>query len=120
MRELLRRWQLAALMGLLVLWGAQAAADNDAVEARMRKDITFLASDQCEGRGPGTKGIDLAAEHIAAAFNQAGLKPGGRDGSYYQPSTIPCSSALAKPNQLHLPGPPSHSIQLHTAFVFNI
>src|SRR5260370_5119001 len=119
MRELLRRWQLAALMGLLVLWGAQAAADNDAVEARMRKDITFLASDQCEGRGPGTKGIDLAAEHIAAAFAKAGLKPGGKEGSYYQPFTFG-KPVLTWPNSVQLRGPLGQEIELRLGVDFEV
>src|SRR6516225_847936 len=106
MRELYRRRSLATVMGLVVLWwGAQAVADNDAIEARMRKDITFLASDQCEGRGPGTKGIDLAAEHIAAAFAKAGLKPGGKDGSYYQPFTVSGGAELGQKSSLRIRGP---------------
>jgi hypothetical protein len=120
MREWHRRWPLAALLGLLVLWGTRATADNDAIEARMRKDITFLASDQCEGRGPGTKGIDLAAEHIAAAFAKAGLKPGGKDGSFYQPFTVPGGPELKSPNVLHLRGPLGQEIQLRHGIDFEV
>jgi hypothetical protein len=107
-------------MGLLVLWGARATADNDAIEARMRKDITFLASDQCEGRGPGTKGIDLAAEHIAAAFAKAGLKPGGKEGSYYQPFTVPGGAELKQPNVLRLVGPLGQEIELRHGVDFQV
>ena len=120
MRELHRRWPFVALMGLLVLWGAPAVADNDAIEARMRKDITFLASDQCEGRGPGTKGIDLAAEHIAAAFAKAGLKPGGKDGSYYQPFTVSGGAELKQPNVLRLRGPLGQEIELRHGVDFEV
>jgi hypothetical protein len=108
-------------MGLVVLWwGAQAVADNDAIEARMRKDITFLASDQCEGRGPGTKGIDLAAEHIAAAFAKAGLKPGGKEGSYYQPFTVSGGAELGQPNSLRIRGPLGQDIELRQGVDFEV
>src|SRR5690242_13617643 len=74
------------------LWAAETATPAPAgrlqSEARLRRDVTFLASDECEGRGPGTRGIDRAADHIAGQFKQAGLKPGGADGGYFQPFTI--------------------------------
>ncbi len=54
-------------------------------EARMLKDIEYLASDELEGRGLGTPGIDKAAEYIAKQFSDAGLRPYG-DGAddYFQ------------------------------------
>lgn len=54
-------------------------------ETRLRSDVAFLADDLREGRGPGTKGLDAAAEYIATVFREAGLKPApGADG-YFQP-----------------------------------
>ncbi|HJW95407.1 MAG TPA: M28 family peptidase [Thermoanaerobaculia bacterium] len=44
----------------------------------------FLASDLLEGRGPGTRGDQLAMEYIAAQFEALGLKPDGDNGTYYQ------------------------------------
>src|SRR5208283_4771063 len=68
---------LVLLLGSWVLGPASpSGAADDAVEARMRKDITFLASDECEGRGAETKGINLAADYIAGEFEKSGLKPG--------------------------------------------
>ena len=46
--------------------------------------IKFLASDELEGRLTGTPGNDQAAEYIAGQFKDAGLSPGGDDGSYFQ------------------------------------
>jgi hypothetical protein len=57
-------------------------------EERLRKDVTFLASDECEGRGPTTEGLNKAADHIAEEFKKAGLAPGFK-GSYFQPFSIP-------------------------------
>ena len=77
-----------------------------------RKDITYLASDECEGRGPGTKGIDLAATYIANEFKKAGLKPGGPDGSYFQPFTMTGTSRLEGTPVLKLRGPLGQEIEL--------
>src|SRR5882724_152216 len=44
----------------------------------------FLASDQLEGRGPGTRGDEIAQQYIAAQFESYGLQPAGDNGTYYQ------------------------------------
>jgi Zn-dependent M28 family amino/carboxypeptidase len=44
----------------------------------------FLSSDLLEGRGPGTRGDELAMQYIAAQFEAAGLKPAGVNGTYFQ------------------------------------
>jgi hypothetical protein len=49
----------------------------------MRGHLSFLASDLLEGRGTPSRGLDLAAEYIAAQFRRAGLEPVGDDG-YFQ------------------------------------
>jgi Zn-dependent M28 family amino/carboxypeptidase len=46
--------------------------------------IKVLASDEFEGRGPGTKGEDLAINYIADQFKKIGLTPGNTDGTYFQ------------------------------------
>ena len=49
----------------------------------LRGHLSFLSSDLLEGRGTPSKGLDLAAEYIAAQFRRAGLEPIGPDG-YFQ------------------------------------
>jgi hypothetical protein len=49
----------------------------------MRGNLSFLASDALEGRGTPSRGLDIAAEYIAAQFRRAGLEPLGDDG-YFQ------------------------------------
>ena len=49
----------------------------------LRGHLSFIASDLLEGRGTPSRGLDLAAEYIAAQFRRAGLEPVGKDG-YYQ------------------------------------
>jgi acetylornithine deacetylase/succinyl-diaminopimelate desuccinylase-like protein len=46
--------------------------------------IKFLASDELEGRGNGSPGLESAAEYIAAKFREAGLEPAGEDGTFFQ------------------------------------
>ena len=46
--------------------------------------IKILASDDFEGRAPGTKGEELSVKYISDQFKQIGLKPGNPDGTYTQ------------------------------------
>lgn len=49
----------------------------------MRGDLSLLASDLLEGRDTPSRGLDIAAEYIAAQFRIAGLEP-GIAGDYFQ------------------------------------
>jgi hypothetical protein len=113
----IREWaaerRFVALCGLLLALGTSALADNNASEERMRKDITYLASAECEGRGVNTEGIHKAANYIASEFKKAGLKPGGVNGSYFQPFTIPEGPAkLDGKGVFKLRGPLGQEIEL--------
>ena len=84
----LRSFSLSAGIAFVVLSQALAAEPipNESASAeRMRADVKFLSSDRLEGRGPGTRGEELATEYIAGEFKKAGLTPMGRKGSYFQP-----------------------------------
>ena len=59
---------------------AAASIDPEKIRAHVR----FLSLDLLEGRGPGTRGAELAAEYIATQFALAGLKPAGDNGTYFQ------------------------------------
>ena len=56
---------------------------------RIREDIQYLASQELEGRGIGTKGLDLAANYIRDRFRKIGLKTAISDGSYFQQFDVP-------------------------------
>ena len=43
--------------------------------ARMKIDVDWLASPERDGRGPGTAGLDSAAEYIADRYTRLGLEP---------------------------------------------
>ena len=57
-----------------------ASFDHD-----LRGSVQYLASDDLEGRGLGTKGLDKAAEYIADNFKKLGLKPAPGQDDYFQP-----------------------------------
>jgi len=78
---------LAALLLAVPAFADQTPGELASVE-RMKKDLTFLAGPECEGRGVGTAGLNKAADHIVASFRSAGLKPAMKDGSWFQPFTI--------------------------------
>jgi Zn-dependent M28 family amino/carboxypeptidase len=46
--------------------------------------IKILASDEFEGRAPGTRGEQLTVEYLTDQFKKLGLKPGNPDGTYVQ------------------------------------
>jgi Zn-dependent M28 family amino/carboxypeptidase len=59
---------------------AEASIDPEKIRAHVR----FLADDLLEGRGPGLRGSEIAAQYIATQFALYGLKPGGDNGTYLQ------------------------------------
>ena len=56
--------------------------------------VKTLASDEFEGRGPGTPGEEKSVEYIKAQFERAGLKP-GNNGDWFQ--TVPMVVTEADP-----------------------
>jgi Zn-dependent M28 family amino/carboxypeptidase len=108
----LQRGHARLAIGFCVLICGQVVAEENVSEARMRKDVFFLASDECEGRGVTTQGINLAADYIANEFKKAGLQPAGADGTYFQPFPMSGASKLESPNSLVLVGPNGQEIEL--------
>lgn len=84
---------------LAALAGCQPGSIDPALEsittAALHAHIELLASDQLEGRAPGTAGARLAAEYIASQFELSGLEPAGGNGSYLQ--GVPLVGAVPTP-----------------------
>jgi hypothetical protein len=57
--------------------------------------IKVLASDEFEGRAPGTKGEELSVKYISDRFKQIGLKPGNPGGAYTQ--EVPLAGIKSEP-----------------------
>ena len=68
----------------LILLAADAPKTNNAAEAALLKHIQVLASDEFEGRGPGTPGEEKSVAYIVDQLKAIGLKPGNPDGTYLQ------------------------------------
>ena len=83
----------AALCSLVLVQGfsgflSAEEPSREQILARVKGDIEYLASDELEGRGVETKGIELAAQHILDQYQKAGLKPGLPDGTWRQPFQV--------------------------------
>src|ERR1043166_4576619 len=103
--------------GLLV---TSTLRGDEASQVRLKRDVTFLASDECEGRGLGTKGGGRAAAYIADQLADAKLKPAGKAGSFFQPFTINRGSELEGASTLVLEGPLGQKIQLKFGTDFQV
>ena len=79
---------LAAMLAQNPVRGAMPAPLKPAAESIRTEDllrhIRTLASDEFEGRGPGTRGEDLSVGYLVKQFQQLSLKPGHPDGGYIQ------------------------------------
>lgn len=75
------------------------------VDSRILADITFLASDEQEGRGPYTKGLQASADYIAEQFASAGLDTKLIEGKPFQVFATRERVDLGKNNHLSLQAP---------------
>lgn len=71
--------------------GALASIDSTSIRAR----TAYLASDLMEGRAPGTRGGQLAAEYVASEFAALGLEPAGDRGFFQE---VPIVGATPRPD----------------------
>src|ERR1035437_7529652 len=81
------RGQQAAVPTVPAVPGLPYAARTGAASIdaeKIRANVRFLSLDLLDGRGPGTRGAELAAEYIATQFALDGVKPAGENGTYFQ------------------------------------
>src|ERR1044071_4373935 len=90
------RWGAALVLGLVcaiatgvgtrqTLSLAQAPKAPAALAPEvLREWLTYLSSDDLEGRNTFSEGLGLAAAYIADQLKTAGVRPGGDHGSYFQ------------------------------------
>jgi hypothetical protein len=79
----------------------QFEATNDtAIEARLSAAVNYLASDELEGRGIGSAGLDKAAEFVANEFKKLGLQTDLYDGSPFQSFTMSTGAERGEQNSL--------------------
>lgn len=108
-----RMMLLPVLLLLFVAVHSLWAADSAAILDRISSDIRYLASDELEGRGPGTEGLDKAKRYIRQTFEDMGLVGAGHDGAYLRPFSMPLRATVVEAKTfLTLRGPEELALQL--------
>jgi Zn-dependent M28 family amino/carboxypeptidase len=77
--------------------------------------IKVLASDEFEGRAPGSKGEDLSVKYITDQFKKIGLKPGNPDGTYMQ--EVPLAGIKSEPQMSFVIGDKTIDLKYPDDFV---
>ncbi len=82
---------------------AQSATEPDwnAAGAAWWAHVQYLASDDLQGRLPGTPGFELATEYVVKQFQAIGLKPAGGAG-YLQPIKFSSSRLDASASKVEI------------------
>jgi hypothetical protein len=81
----MRHFQGTAGIGIALALTACAGGEGlDHQTAAWWRTTDVLSSDAMEGRDTGSPGYDRAAAYVGERFAQAGLKPAGDDGTYFQ------------------------------------
>ena len=106
---------------------AAALIGNDELEERLQPaleaitpdgllaHIKVLASDEFEGRAPGSKGEDLSVKYITDQFKKIGLKPGNPDGTYTQ--DVPLAGIKSEPRMSFVVGDKTMDLKFPDDFV---
>jgi Zn-dependent M28 family amino/carboxypeptidase len=107
--------------------GAAALHGNDELKERLQPaleaiapdgllaHIKVLASDEFEGRAPGSKGEDLSVKYITDQFKKVGLKPGNPDGTYTQ--EVPLAGIKSEPRMSFVVGDKTMDLKYPDDFV---
>jgi hypothetical protein len=66
----------------------QAPVASPFAPETLRQWLTVISSDEFEGRATFSAGLDRAAYYISDRLKDAGVKPGGQNGSYLQPVAV--------------------------------
>ena len=94
----MRRFGLTA--AVIFIAASVAALAPEIEPDRLLAHIKFLASDELKGRGDGSPELERAADYIAAAFKDAGLRPAGADNSWFQPFQLQAGLIVGRDNRL--------------------
>lgn len=80
----LRRVAVCALIAVCATGSAQQDQEVSAAAQQWWSHVSYLASDQLAGRRTGTADFLKAADYVEKQFNEAGLKPAGKNGYFQQ------------------------------------
>jgi hypothetical protein len=80
-----RTLPLLAIPAICLAFAVAAFAQQSSITPEsLRVWLTYLSSDQLEGRATFSEGLGLAAAYISDQLKDAGVKPGGDQGTYFQ------------------------------------
>ena len=102
--KLTRRRRITSLLAVATIVPLFAAAsgtlmaEDATATARVRATIDFLASDDLEGRGVGTDGLNRAADYLAERFAELGLATDHYDGTPFQVFQMSTGAELGDQN----------------------
>lgn len=117
--SLIQRFSAFVLLAAFVVAAPSAAAQRpaktkaaapgfgnvDSISAKQLKEyLTFIASDELEGRDTPSRGLDIAALYIAQHLASWGIKPAGGDGTYFQKVPLTLNKIDAAATKLELGG----------------
>ncbi|MFP5378204.1 MAG: M28 family peptidase [Vicinamibacteria bacterium] len=117
----------AALLALFLLAGCgtpppaepppppPGPAEDEIAVGAVTAHVRLLSHDLLEGRGPATRGGDLAAEYIATQLAVMGVEPAGDEGTYFQQVPI-IESQVDRNFTLSVPGASYRYLQDVVAF----
>ncbi|HEY0408334.1 MAG TPA: M28 family peptidase [Pyrinomonadaceae bacterium] len=71
---------------------------------QMKAYLTFIASDEMEGRDTPSRGLDTTAKFIAMNLSRWGYKPAGDDGTYFQKIALRREKVDAAQSKLEING----------------
>lgn len=107
---------LLAVSAAFTAWAetpAEKAAQKWITADTIRAHVRFLASDALEGRGPATRGDQLAQQYISAQLESLGLKPAGANGSWLQKFDVVGTDG--HPDQVTFTGPGGKALTLKSS-----
>lgn len=79
--------------------------NTDGITANQLRDyLTFIASDELEGRATPSRGLDIASLYIESHLRRLGLKPGGENGTYFQRFPVKTERIVAAQSRIELNG----------------
>src|SRR6266850_2042813 len=119
--------KISRLLLALSFSAAASLVGNDELEERLQPAlaaitpdgllayIKVLASDEFEGREPGSKGEELSVKYITEQFKKIELKPGNPDGTYTQ--EVPLAGIKSEPRMSFVVGDKTMDLKYSDDFV---
>src|SRR5206468_9630204 len=81
------------------------------------EQVKALSAPEMDGRGSGTPGAERAGQYIARVFTEAGLKPGGDNGTFFQSFPVSTGITLGNGNALAIVAPTTRHLTLGKEFL---